>query len=46
MGQSRLNHLMVRNIYKEVLNEMCLIQIANEYVSGSEHRLQIFGNFN
>ena len=46
MGQSSLNHLMILNIYKEALDEMYLIQIANEYVSGREYFLQMFGNFN
>ena len=46
MSQARLNQPMVLNIYKEALDEMFLIQIANEYVSGSEDRHRIFGNNN
>ena len=45
MGQARLNHVMVLNIYKEKLDELNLTSIANEFVSGSEHRLRLFGNF-
>ncbi len=45
MGQARLNHVMVLNIYKEQLDELNLIAIANEFVSGSEHRLRFFGKF-
>ena len=30
MDQSRLNHLMVHDIYKDALDEMCLIQFAND----------------
>ena len=45
MGQSRLNHLMILNIYKEILDKMNLIDVAEEFVQGNEHRLQIFGKF-
>lgn len=45
MGQNRLNHVMVLNIYKEQVDELDLTAIANEFVSGSEHRLRFFGKF-
>ena len=45
MGQARLNHLMVLNIYKEQLDKLDLMAIANEFVSGNEHRLRFFGKF-
>ena len=45
MGQSRLNHLMVLNIYKEILDSMDMISIANEFVQANELRLHIFGKF-
>ena len=45
MGQTRLNHLMILNIYKEILDCMDLTAVANEFVQGSEHRLHIFGKF-
>ena len=45
MGRSRLNHLMVLNIYKEILDSMDMISIANEFVQANEHRLHIFGKF-
>lgn len=45
MGQSRLNHLMVLNVYKEVLDKLDLTTVANEFVQGSEHRLHVFGTF-
>ncbi len=45
MGQARLNHLMVLNVYKEELDNLDLTIVANEFVQGSEHRLQIFGKF-
>jgi hypothetical protein len=45
MGQSRLNHTMLLNIYKEQLDMLDLTVVANEFVSGSEHRLRFFGKF-
>ena len=45
MGQARLNHLMVLNIYKEMLDELDLNVAADEFVRGNEHRLRVFGNF-
>ncbi len=45
MGQARLNHVMLLNMYKERLDKLDLIATANEFVRGSEHRLQLFGNF-
>lgn len=45
MTQARLNHLMILNVYKELLDELDLKVIANLFVQGSEHRLTIFGTF-
>ena len=45
MTQLRLNNLMVLNVYKEMLDDMDIKSIANEFVQGSEHRLSVFGNF-
>ena len=45
MKQPRLNHLMVLNVYKELLDNMDLKDIANQFVQGNEHRLTIFGTF-
>ena len=45
MGQARLNHVMVLSIFQEKLDKLDLIAIANEFVSGSEHRLRFFGKF-
>ena len=45
MGQARLNHVMVLNIYKEQVDALDLTAIANEFVSSSEHRLRFFGRF-
>ena len=42
MKQPRLNHLMILNVYKELLDSMDLKDIANQ---GNEHRLTILGPF-
>ena len=43
MNQQRLNHLTIARIYKESLDAMDLTSIADDFVSGNEHRLRIFG---
>jgi len=42
MWQERL---MVLNIYKEQLDKLDLVAVANEFVSDSEHRKRFFGTF-
>jgi len=36
---------MVLNIYKEELDKLDLIAVANEFVSDSEHHKRFFGTF-
>ena len=45
MRQQQLNHVMVLNIYKEQLEKVDLIAVANEFVGESEHRKRFFGTF-
>ena len=45
MSQPRLNLVMVLSIYKELLNELDLYAVANEFVGSSEYRLCLFGTF-
>jgi len=45
MSQPRLNHVMVLSTYKELLDELDLYAIANEFVGSSEYRLRPFGTF-
>ena len=45
MEQPRLNHVMLWHMHKEILDPLDLDIIGNKFVSGSEHRLRIFGNF-
>ena len=43
--QDRLNHLMILHVHKDRTDALDLKEVANEFVSGSEHRLRIFGKF-
>ena len=45
MCQSRLKHCMLLNTYKEALDELSLIDIANEFCRESDARLNMFGTF-
>ena len=45
MTQKRLNHVMLLHVHKERTDALSLIDMANDFVSGSEHRLSIFGKF-
>ena len=45
MGQARLNHVMVLNIYKEQVDTLDLTATVNEFVGSSEHCLRFFGKF-
>ena len=42
---SRLNHLMVLHIQKEATDKLNLIDVANMFIAGSEHRMTVFGAF-
>ena len=42
MSQTRLNHVMILSIHKELVSELDLHDIANQFVSGSEPRLRVF----
>ena len=45
MTQEQLNHLMILHVHKELTDGLILTNIANEFVSKSERRLQVFGKF-
>lgn len=45
MNQSRLNHLMLADIYKEDLDKLDLKVVANDFVRGRENRMSMFGLF-
>ena len=44
MSQPRLNHVMVLSIYKELLDELDLYAVANEFVGSSEYRLRLLNS--
>uniref|UniRef100_H3B5T8 TTF-type domain-containing protein n=1 Tax=Latimeria chalumnae TaxID=7897 RepID=H3B5T8_LATCH len=43
MSQARLNHLMLLHIHKNVTDRLNLLEVANEFVEGSEHHRSVFG---
>ena len=45
VNQDSLNHLMVLHVHKTLTDTLDLIEVVNEFVTGSEHRLAMFGNF-
>ena len=45
MSKNRLNNSMVLHIHKEHLDTMSLIDIANDFVKDSDHRMHVFGQF-
>ena len=45
MTQGRLNHLMILSIYKDMLDNIDLDKICNEFVTANDRRSTIFGKF-
>ena len=45
MGPNRLNNTMVLHVHKERLDQLSLIDIANYFVKGGDHRKTVFGSF-
>ena len=45
MKQTRLNHLMILHVHKDITDSLNLNDIGNEFVRCSEHRLSLFGHF-
>ena len=45
MTQQRLNNLMLLHVHKERTDSLNQVDIANELVGDSEHRLRMFGKF-
>ena len=46
MSQSRLNHLILLKVHSQLTDQIDLIDVANSFVTGSEHRLSSYGKFN
>jgi len=45
MLQARFNHLAILNTHKERLDKLCLVSVANSFVSLNENRQRNFGKF-
>ena len=45
VAQERLNHLMILSVHKNLTDSLNLVEVANEFVSVSEHRMTLFGIF-
>ncbi len=43
MSQQRLNHLMLLNIHKSFTDKLNLVDVANDFIAGNEHRKNVFG---
>ena len=44
MTQKRLNHVVLLNTYKEQVDEISILDIAKEFISRNERRVDFFGN--
>ena len=45
MLQSRLNHLLLLHVHKDLTDSLDLVSVANDFTSNSEHRQSYFGKF-
>ena len=45
MTQARLNHLMTCSIYRERVDKLDLRKVANNFITGHDHRMDMFGLF-
>ena len=45
MSQVRLNNINVLHVHKDKTDNLSIIQAANDFLQGSTHRQQIFGQF-
>ena len=43
--QSRLNNVMLLHVHKNLTDKLSLVDIGNNFVSGSSHRESLFGKF-
>ena len=43
MSQQRLNHLMLLHVHKSRTDALSLVDVANDFISGHDHRQHIFG---
>ena len=45
MSQSRLNNIMVLHVHKNLTDKLSLVDIGNDFISGSSHRESLLGKF-
>ena len=45
MTQTRLNNVLVLHVHKNLTDQLCLIEVGNEFVKGSTHCEALFGTF-
>ena len=45
MSQSRLNNVMVLHVHKNLTDKLSLVDIGNDFISGSSHRESLLGKF-
>ena len=45
MSQERLDNLMLLNVNAEKTDELDLLKVGREFVTGKEGRFRVFGNF-
>ena len=43
MSQQRLNHLMLLHIHKSQTDSLSLVDVANDFIAGNDHRKHVFG---
>lgn len=43
MSQQRLNHLMLLHVQKSFTDQLSLVNVANDFITGRDHRQQVFG---
>ena len=43
MSQQRLNHLMLLHVHKSQTDSLSLVDVANSFISGHDHRKKLFG---
>lgn len=43
--QQRLNHALLLHVHKDKTDQLNLVNVGNNFVAGSEHRLSLFGKF-
>ena len=44
MSQSRLNNVMVLHVHKNLTDKISLVDIGNNFISGSSHRVVVCSN--